>query len=166
LQGHSHCHPRMLAGWLRLSNSGGEANFCREAVGSGLYRRSRWACDQTSSGLRTDQFGRPLMGPRLRARNSLGTCCASPGSTPSSPATHAKSEQPSASLTRQLADQNQPRGAEGSACPITRSTYSPVLFPSMWCSSYVPEIGVAVPGSSSLGPRNSIDSTPIQPARH
>ena len=58
-----------------------------------------------------------------------------------------------ASLTRRQADQNQPRGAGGSACPVTKSTYSPLLFPSTWCSSYVPEIGAAVPGSNSLGPR-------------
>jgi len=63
-----------------------------------------------------------------------------------------------ASLTRPQADQNQPRGAGGSACPITKSTYSPVLFPSKWCSSYLPETGAAVHGSNSLGPSNSIGS--------
>ena len=69
------------------------------------------------------------------------------------------------SLIRQQADQNQPRGAGGSACPITKSTYSPVLFPSKWCSSYLPETGAAVHGSNSLGPSNSIGSIPIRPTK-
>ena len=41
-------------------------------------------------------------------------------------------------MIRQQADQNQPRGAGGSACPITKSTYWPVLFPSTWRARMCP----------------------------